>query len=35
MQIDRFDRELRRLHKGPSLHDKPTGMGTVRFIAQC
>ncbi len=35
MQIDRLARELRHLKEGPSLDEKPAGMGMVRFVARC
>lgn len=33
--VERLERELRHLLEGPAANEKPAGMGTVRFIAQC
>jgi hypothetical protein len=34
-QTDHLKRELRHVHEGPSLDEKPAGIGTVRFIVRC
>lgn len=32
---EKYRRELRRLENGPTMYERPSGMGTVNFIARC
>ena len=33
--VSRLEAELQRLQSGPRLGEKPSGVGTVRFVARC